>query len=73
MLYQIKGVSNVSMASAGSIDTQIDTLLHDTPLSVAGWTNFWIMRESSVRFTEVDGSGREFYHSGGIYRIRLTQ
>ena len=72
-LYLVKGISETSMGNAGTIDARIRTLLHAQTLSVSGYTNFWTRRESSIRYVEMDAGGKRIYHSGGIYRIRLTE
>jgi hypothetical protein len=59
--------------AAGTIDGQIDTLLHLAPLTVTGWTNFWIARENAYSLVETDPSGRKTYMSGADYRIRLDK
>lgn len=60
-----------SPSTAGTIDGQIDTLLHHKPLTVTGFTNFWLARESGYALPEKDASGRESYMVGAEYRIRL--
>lgn len=58
---------------ASAIDEQIDTLLHDQPLTITGVTsNFWIRRETGFDPPpEVDQSGRRIYACGAEYRIRI--
>lgn len=73
LLYQAKAISTASMTAAGAIDNEVDSLLHNKTLTVTGWTNFWLARERDIRYVEVDPEGVEYYHSGGIYRIRLCQ
>jgi hypothetical protein len=60
-------------ALAGSIDAQIDALLHLKPLTVAGWENFWTAREMDIVLMENDEAGIKFFTSGGLYRIRLDK
>jgi len=72
-LYQIKAISSVSMYQAGQIDDALDAVLHNVALTVSGWTNYWIARESDVRYGELTPAGHYFYHSGGIYRIGLSK
>ena len=62
-----------TMAQAGTIDAQIDALLHLQTLSVSGWSNFWTARESSFSFSETDPSGRMTHMAGAEYRIRLDK
>jgi hypothetical protein len=70
VVYVVKGVAG-ELSKAEAIDAECDALLHGQALSVAGWSNFWLARESDVAYVEVDESGRPVYHSGGLYRIRI--
>ena len=73
LLYTIKAVSHTSATEAGNVDAQIDALLHDKTLTVSGWSvNFWTMRETDVEYAEPDGAGGYYYHTGGVYRVRLA-
>jgi len=58
-------------AQAGSIDAQIDTALHLVPLTVSGWTNFWLARVQDIELVENEPSGRQVHTCGGVYRIRI--
>ncbi len=69
----IRAYSGVSAAQAGSIDTQIDTALHLAPLTVTGWGNFWLARETDLELPEVTPSGVTAYMAGGTYRVRLEK
>lgn len=71
LLYLAKGVSLRGLKRAGEIDAAIDAALHNAPLTVVGWANYWLMRESRVRFDEALPDGRVAWHSGGLYRARL--
>lgn len=71
LIYLVKGVSSVGSLKAGQIDDQIDTALHDQLLTVPGWTNYWLMRMSRVRYVEVTQAGKTVHHAGGLYRARL--
>lgn len=66
----IRAYANTQQA-AGTIDKQIDTLLHGKPLTVTGWTNFWLAREDSYAMPEIDESGNTTYMVGADYRVRL--
>lgn len=68
----VRGYSSTSAARAGSIDSQIDALLHKQVLSVSGWSNFWSAREEDVDTVEVTESGNKVYMAGGMYRLRLS-
>lgn len=73
ILYLVKGVSRTGFAEAGRIDAAIDAALHRLPLTITGWGNYLIRRESSVEYVEPLAGGGFVYHSGGIYRLRITQ
>jgi len=70
MVYLVKAVAN-SLSLAGSLAGLIDGLLHDQPLTIAGANNFWIARETIVRYQEIDPAGHVIGHAGGEYAIRL--
>ena len=72
LVYTVKALSE-TLSEAESIDEQIDALLHDKTLIVAGWRSFWLAREQDVAFVEVDDTGRAIFHTGAQYRIRMTQ
>lgn len=69
LLYYVRAYSGNSAAQAGSIDAQIDTALHLTPLTVSGWTNIWIARESNIELVATEPSGRLIHSAGALYRI----
>lgn len=70
-VYFVRGFSP-NAATAGSIDAQAHALLHKKALSVAGWTNFWLVRESDMALVENMPNGSKLYMAGGMYRIRLS-
>lgn len=67
----IRAITDVGPAMAGSIDAQIDALLHLKPLTVTGWNNFWLARESGFQMVDND-AGKKYWTSGALYRIRLS-
>jgi len=77
--YQVKVVDQTSMAHAGSVAAQIDTLLHAvgpgtaSNLSVSGYRVLFQERVRPVRYVESSAEGQRFYHAGGIYRVRLEE
>lgn len=73
LLYLVKGIAQGPMDAAGSIDAQIDAVLHGAVLTVTGWTNVSLLRERDVRYAEVGADGKRYTHSGGIYRVRLAR
>lgn len=66
----IRAYSGVSAAQAGSIDAQIDAALHLVPLTVSGWTDFWLARETELETVQLEPSGRQVWMDGGMYRQR---
>lgn len=82
LLYLVKAVvvdrqgsTSYSMQDAGAVDDQIDAALHGEVLTVTGWTNYSLWRETDVRFTEVpdQAGGRRYFHAGGVYRLRIAK
>lgn len=71
MLYFVRGYSKVSPAAAGSIDAQIDTLLHNQTVTVAGWSNYNTVREQDLENVETLANGDKVYMAGGVYRFSL--
>ena len=69
--YMVKAVSDGSVKTAGAIDAQIDTLLHRGTLTVSGWTSISVMREADVSYAETTPEGRNYWHVGGVYRLRI--
>ena len=68
----VRGYSSTSAARAGSIDAQIDALLHKQVLTVSGWSNFWSAREEDLETVEVTEAGNTIWMAGGMYRLRLS-
>lgn len=71
-LYLVKALSP-SLATAGTIADRIDAVLHDTTLTVTGWTNFWCRRATTVRYIETTEQGGIIGHAGAIYTISLSE
>lgn len=69
----VRGYSKTSAAQAGSVDSQIDTLLHLSPLTVSGWTNIWLARETDLETVQTEASGQVIHMAGGMYRVRLDK
>lgn len=72
LLYSVKAISDASLNTAGAVDAQIDTLLHHAALTITGWEPYWCAREQDICYSEVTPEGRNYYHSGGLYRIRIA-
>ncbi len=69
----VRGYSDVSAKAAADIDAQIDAALHMQQLTVAGYDNFWLARESDVEAVETPPSAQPIYAAGGMYRVRLDK
>jgi hypothetical protein len=69
----VRGYNSTSAARAGSIDAQIDALLHNRVLNVSGWSNFWSAREEDVSTVEITEAGQTIWMAGGLYRLRLSK
>jgi len=67
----VRGYSSAGPAKAGSIDAQVDALLHLKSVSASGWTNFWLARETDVATVEYDAANVPTWMSGAMYRVRL--
>src|SRR5688572_9988218 len=73
LIVYVRGYSQVSAAQAGSIDAQADAALHLVPLTVSGWTNIWLARETDLELPETTPTGQKVYMSGGFYRVMLDK
>lgn len=69
----VRCYSENSAAQAGSIDAQVDALLHLNPVAPSGWTGMWMARESDMETVEYEPSGSPVYMRGGMYRLMLDK
>lgn len=70
-LYLVKAVSGSAWpAEADAIDAAVDARLHGATLTVTGYGVVRCMRESDIRYQEVDGT-QTFNHVGGLYRVEM--
>jgi hypothetical protein len=69
----VRGYSKSGAANAGSIDAQIDTKFHLSPLTLTGWSNLWLARETDLETVETTPAGELVWMAGGFYRIRLEK
>lgn len=58
---------------AGTIDALMDARLHNQTLSVSGWSNFWMARETEVSLIENMPNIEKSYVVGAMYRLRLDK
>ena len=71
LVYQVTALSATGKKEAEDIDTVIDTVLHNTTLSVTGWSDYWFMRENDISYVEQIPGGRILWHEGAMYRVRI--
>lgn len=62
-----------SAAQAGTVDGLICDLLHKGSVTVTGWNNFWIARETEFAFPEVDEAKVTTWTAGAYYRVRMDK
>jgi hypothetical protein len=70
--YQVQAIGTIGLKASGAIMTQVDVLLHDTGLAVAGYATLTQRRTGWLEYVETDGAGLRYYHAGAIYQFRLT-
>ena len=70
--YLAKGVAT-TLEEAGVLADMIDAILHDATLNVSGWTNYWLHRETMVRYIETTDAGEYIGHAGAVYTVRLSE
>lgn len=70
-LYFVRAYAS-TMDLAGSIDARVSGLLHHGTLTVSGYTNYWLARESDVELPQELPNGQNVFMAGGVYRISLT-
>lgn len=69
LVYLVKAVDvGPSGLRAAQMAERIDTLLTDKPLTLSGWQNLRLRRESDVEYTEID-AGKTYQHYGALYRV----
>ena len=73
LIMYVRAYSETSAGNAGSIDAQVDTLLHGQTLSVSGWTNFWCNRAQDLESIDNQPSGEKVWMQGGFYRVRIEK
>ena len=57
--------------TAGRIDGEVSSLLHHGSISVSGYTNYLIDRETDFELVETPESGDKVYMAGAYYRISI--
>jgi hypothetical protein len=72
VMYTVFGIA-LTQEKAAAIDTDIDTTLHLAELTIAGWSNLWLARETDINISQIDSAGITHYHVGGIYRVIMDK
>lgn len=68
-LWQVRAVSGSAYPKeAEAIDAQIDARLHNASLTISGHGLLRCVRESDVRFPEIEGN-QVIQHVGAMYRV----
>lgn len=70
-VYFVRGYATSSAYTASLIDEQVSALLHRNPLTVTGYTNFYVAREGEQELIETLPNGAPCWMSGAMYRIRI--
>ena len=71
-LWQVKAIAT-TYAVARAIAYQVDVRMIQSAMTVTGWTQYWISRETGIDYSETEADGRVYYHVGADYRIRLAE
>ena len=75
--YAVKAVMMTTTGTSGIKEAaaQIDALLEDQPLTVAGYEWMASYREERIRYTEIDDidSTIRWHHRGGRYRVQMAR
>lgn len=73
-VYQIRGFSKTLMKTAKAIDARIDTLLHNTTLTITGYAMINpVIRVGDVAIVENEPNTDIVYSAGGLYRLRVER
>jgi hypothetical protein len=72
VIYTIFGIA-LTQEKAAAIDTDIDTILHLAELTISGWSNLWLARETDINISQIDSGGVTRYHAGAIYRVIMDK
>ena len=68
-MYMVKAITRSPWPKeSGDIDTQIDSVMQNSSLSISGYRLIECRRESDIYLVE-DLEGITYQHVGGLYRI----
>jgi len=65
-----------SLASGGEtneIAQRVDELLRDFVVTAGDWASFWFRRDTIVKYVEEAPGGREVWHVGAHYVLRVAE
>ena len=60
-------------SQADDIDALLSALLHNQVLTVSGYTNYGLQRETEIPTSEINSAGKRTYQAGAMYRVRIDQ
>lgn len=72
ILYTVMGIA-LTQEKAGAIDGDIDDTLHLAELTISGWSNLWLARETDINISQIDSGGVTHYHVGAVYRVIMDK
>lgn len=72
-LLSVQAISTSGAAQAGTLDGLCDAVLHGGTPAVTGYTSLHCWRQRDITYRELAPDGREYFHAGGEYWIRITK
>ena len=70
----VRAYSSVDDSEAGRIRDAVFGLLDRQPLTVTGWSNYWLACEApNIEFEQPDASGKSIWSSGDHYRLKIDK
>jgi hypothetical protein len=71
-IYAVKAVTMDDLTKAEDIDDELDTMLYNGSLTVAGWGVYWLRRMTDIAYREAGEGGVVYHHRGALYELRLS-
>jgi len=72
-LLAVQAITTAGAAQAGTLAGYCDAALHGGTPSITGWTALHCWQQRDISYRELSPDGREYFHAGGEYWIRITQ
>lgn len=73
-IWLVKAIDHAASADiADDLADAIDDALTDRELTITGRATLYLRRETRIRFKEVADGGQVFIHSGGTFRLEITE